>query len=152
MKTPFATTRRRALLSLGLVCLLALLSACSKPPAEERLRARFEAMQTAVLERRPGEFMDGVAEDFTADSGLDRDALHNLLRAQLLRNADIGATVGPLDIAIDGERATMDFTMVLTGGTGGMIPERANGWAVKSAWRDGDDGWQLYFAGWEPAL
>lgn len=138
--------------SIAFVLLVLLLAGCSKPPAEERLRERFEAMRSAVLERRPGDFMDGVAEDFTGEGNIDRAAMHNLLRAQLLRNADIGATVGPLDIRIDGERATMEFTMVLTGGSGGLIPERANGWAVKTGWRDGDDGWQVYFAEWAPAL
>lgn len=135
-----------------LLALVTLLAACSKPPAEERLRTRFEAMRTAVLERRPGDFMDGVAEDFTGEGNIDRAAMHNLLRAQLLRNADIGATVGPLDIRIDGERATMEFTMVLTGSSGGLIPERANGWSVKTGWRDGDEGWQVYFAEWSPGL
>lgn len=148
MQTPRFSMRCIALL----IVVLVLLAACSKPPAEERLRERFETMRSAVLERRPGDFMDGVAEDFTGEGNIDRAAMHNLLRAQLLRNADIGATVGPLDIRIDGERATMDFTMVLTGGSGGLIPERANGWAVKTAWRDGDDGWQIYFAEWSPAL
>lgn len=152
MNQPPAATRRRVLVSLGLAVLLGGLAACSKPPAEERLRERFEGMRTAMLERRPGDFMDGVAEDFTGGGNLDRAALHNFLRAQLLRNAEIGATVGPLDVAIDGQRATMQFTMVLTGGAGGLIPERANGWSVKTGWRDGDDGWQLYFAEWEPAL
>lgn len=149
MKSWLHTTGRAAAVAFAL-CLL--LPGCSKPPAEERLRTRFEAMRTAVLERKPGEFMDGVAEDFIGEGNADRAALHNILRVQLLRNSNLGATIGPLDIVIEGERATMQFTMVLTGGTGGFIPERANGWSVKSAWRDGDDGWQVYFAEWEPVL
>lgn len=148
MRMPSSLSMRCVLLLAFVACL----AACSKPPAEERLRTRFEAMRTAVLERRPGDFMDGVAEDFTGEGNIDRAAMHNLLRAQLLRNADIGATVGPLDIRIDGERATMEFTMVLTGSSGGLIPERANGWSVKTGWRDGADGWQVYFAEWSPAL
>lgn len=136
-----------AVLVLGVV-----LQGCSKPPAEERLRTRLEAMRQAVLAHEPGDFMDGVAEDFIGEGNADRAALHNILRVQLLRNSSLGATLGPLDIVIDGERATMQFTMVLTGSAGGFIPERANGWAVKTAWRDGDDGWQVYFAEWEPVL
>lgn len=142
-------TMGRAWLCAVLACMA--LGACSRPPAEERLRARFDEMHAAVLDRRPGDFIDGVAEDFVGEGNADRAALHNILRAQLLRNASLSVTIGPLDIAIDGERATMQFTMVLTGG-GGFIPERANGWLVKSGWRDGDDGWQVYFAEWEPVL
>lgn len=134
------------------ILVLVLLAGCSKAPAETRLRERFEAMHTAVLERDPGGFIEGVAEDFVGNGNADRAALHNILRMQLLRNAAIGANIGPLDIRIEGERATMDFTMVLTGGAGGMIPERANAWSVRSGWRDGEDGWQVYFAEWKPVL
>lgn len=148
-------SRQRHVRRLAACCLMAalvLLSGCSKAPAEERLRVRFGQMQTAVLERDPGGFIDGVAEDFVGNDNADRAAMHNILRLQLLRNAAVGVNIGPLDITIDGDRATMNFTMVLTGGAGGMIPERANGWSVHSAWRDGEDGWQVYFAEWEPVL
>lgn len=153
MKSPLSLHRHvRTLAAYCLMAALALLAGCSKAPAEERLRARFEQMQAAVLERDPGGLIEGVAEDFVGNDNTDRAALHNILRLQLLRNASVGANIGPLDIAIDGDRATMNFTMVLTGGAGGMIPERANGWSVRSAWRDGEDGWQVYFAEWEPVL
>lgn len=152
MKYTIPAASRARVATMVWVAFVALLAGCSKPPAEERLRARFDEMQAAVLEHRPGDFIDGVAEDFIGNESADRAALHNILRAQLLRNEEVSATVGPLDIKVTGDRATMDFTMVLTGGAGGLIPERANGWSVKSAWRDGPDGWQVYFAEWSPAL
>lgn len=109
-------------------------------------------MQAAAIERRPSEFMDSVTEDFIGDDGIDRAALHNLLRAQLLRNAAVSATRGPVDIELDGARATVRFTIVLTGGSGGLLPERAQGYAITSGWRVEDGEWRMFLAEWEPAL
>ena len=137
-----------------MVALLTLvgIASCSDTPDEARLRAGIDEMQAAVQERRPGDFMDYVTEDFIGDGGLDRAALHNLLRAQLLRNASIGATRGPLEITLQGERASVDFSVVLTGGAGGLVPERAEGYSIKTGWRIEDDEWRLFLAEWEPKL
>ncbi len=132
--------------------LLGVLSACAKPPVEEQLRATIDEMQAAAIERRPSEFMYRVTEDFIGDNGIDRAALHNLLRAQLLRNAAVGATRGPLDIELQGERATVRFSIVLTGGSGGLLPERAQGYAITSGWRVEDGEWRMFLAEWKPAL
>ena len=96
--------------------------------------------------------MEHVADDFFGSEGIDRAALHNLLRVQLLRNASIGATVGPLDIVLQDDRAEVRFTLVVTGGSGGLLPERAQGYAITSGWRDVDGTWQLYLAEWKPKL
>jgi hypothetical protein len=136
--------------ALWLVVLL--LSACAKEPDEVRLRAQLDTMQAAVLDRRPADFMQYVADDFIGKDGLDRAALHNLLRVQLMRNASIGATRGPLDVRLQGERAQVDFSIVLTGGAGGLLPERAQGYAITTGWRVEDGEWRLFLAEWKPAL
>ena len=141
----------RAAATVVAVC-LALLAGCAREPAEQRLRTTIDELEAAVIERRPGDFMERVAVDFVGDQGLDRAAMHNLLRAQLLRNAKIGVTRGPLDVQMQGERATVKFKLVLTGGAGGLVPERAQGYAVTSGWRDVDGEWELFLAEWEPAL
>mgnify|MGYP001409927275 CR=1 FL=1 len=134
-----------------MVCLVmaGALVACSVSSPEQRLRERIVAMQEALETRQPGDFMHGVAEDFGGGHGLDRAGVHNLLRMQLLRNQSIGATLGPLDIEIVGDRATVKFMVFTTGGSGGLIPERARPWRVETGWRDGTDGWQLIHAEWE---
>lgn len=136
----------------GLFLALALLAGCAKAPAEQRLRERIGAMQDAIVARDVSAFMEGVAEDFIGSGNLDRAALQQVVRLQVMRNAAIGATLGPIEVAIQGERATVEFDAVLTGGTGGLLPERAQGYRIKSGWRDGGDGWQVYHAEWEAAL
>lgn len=131
------------------VLLVLSLSSCGVEPPEERLRTRLGDMQTAMVERRPGDFMEGVAEDFTGNTGMDRAALQALLRVQMLRNSRIGVMTGPLDIAISGDRATVRFSAVLTGGDGGLLPERARAYQVTSGWREERGQWLLYYAAWE---
>lgn len=138
----------RVLRWVSLLALMVALVGCAAPPPEQRLRERIEAMHQALEAREPAAFMRGVAEDFGGRNGLDRAGVHNLLRAQLLRHQSIGATFGPLDIEIIGDRATVKFTVLTTGGRG-FIPERAQPWQVSSGWRDGNDGWQLIQADWE---
>lgn len=125
---------------------------CSGPPAEQRLRETIDAMERAGVERKPGDFMEHVADDFVGNGGIDRAAMHNLLRAQLLRNASIGVTRGPLDIQLQENQATVKFKLILTGGSGGLLPERAQGYDITSGWRDVDGEWQLFLVEWDEAL
>lgn len=145
----------RMAMRLGLLAILASafqIAGCRSEPAEQRLRDTIDAMQAAVVERRPADFMEHVTDDFIGNQGYDRAALHNMLRVQTLRNAEIGATRGPLDIQMQGERATVRFKLVATGGAGGLLPERAQGYAITSGWREEGGEWMLFLAEWEEAL
>jgi len=61
-------------------------------------------------------------------------------------------TRGPLDIQLQGNRATVKFKMVVTGGAGGLLPERAQGYDITSGWRDEDGEWRLFLVEWTEAL
>ena len=76
--------------------LLLALPGCQRDSAEQRLRKDIAAMQEAVEEHRLRDAMAAVADDFAGEAGMDRAALHNLLRAQFLANARIGVNTGPL--------------------------------------------------------
>lgn len=151
MREACKTWQRVALSMFALLSMLHV-TGCSDTPDEARLRAGIDEMQAAVQEQRPGDFMQFVTDDFIGEGGMDRAALHNLLRAQLLRNASIGATRGPLDIQIRGDQASVGFSVVLTGGAGGLVPERAQGYSIKTGWRIEDGEWRLFLAEWEPKL
>src|SRR5690606_8303681 len=92
--------------------------------------------------------IESVADTFTGSHGLDRGQLHRLLRLAMLRNQSVGVTLGPLDVAIDGKRATVRFIAMTTGGQGGWIPERARGYRVVTHWRIEDGDWLLQQADW----
>lgn len=137
---------------LAAVALLVLVG-CHHTPDEQRIREAIAAMQQAVEARNPRDFMAYVAADFIGEDGqLDRNGLHNLLRAQVLRNDNIGATLGPIDVELQGARATVHVTATLTGGSGGLLPERGSIYAITSGWRKEGGEWRCYNAAWEQKL
>ena len=125
------------------------LAGCGSPPDEEALRSNIAAMQSAVEQRSLAGVMDYVTDDFGGSQGLDYDALRRVLQAQIIANAAIGATLGPISIERQGERATATFSLVLTGGSGRFLPERGRVYQMKTGWRIEDDVWKVYFAEWD---
>lgn len=144
--TTMAWRRWAALLMMALG-----LAACAGDTPEARLRQRIGDMQAAVEAGRVGDFMDGVSRDFSGDGGMDRAALHNLVRARTLANARIGATTGPLDVRVDGDNAAVSFSVLLTGGSGRLLPEQARTYRVTTAWRREDGDWRVHYARWDDA-
>jgi len=147
------TMERRAwarALGLALVPGLLALAACSRTPPEQRLRTQLAQMQAALEQRDARDFMAGVAADFSGNGGMDRVALQQLVRAQVLANADIGVTLGPAGIEMKGDRASVRFSALATGGGGRLLPDRAQRWDVTSGWRDEGGQWRLYYAEWKP--
>ena len=129
--------------------LLAGLVGCDAEPPEVQLRQRFDAMQQAVEEKRVGDFMDGVSSAFAGPGGMDRAALHNLVRARTLANARVGATTGPLEVRVEGDNATVSFRVLLTGSSGRLLPEQARTYNVTTAWRREEGDWRVYHAQWD---
>ncbi|WP_369975301.1 nuclear transport factor 2 family protein [Xanthomonas bundabergensis] len=131
--------------------LLLALPGCQRDSAEQRLRKDMAALQEAVEEHRLRDAMAGVADDFAGEAGMDRAALHNLLRAQFLANARIGVNTGPLSIALQGDDATVRFDAVVSGGDARLLPERMQRYEVVTGWREQDGRWRLRHAQWSAA-
>ncbi|MET0656312.1 MAG: nuclear transport factor 2 family protein [Pseudoxanthomonas sp.] len=139
---------RRMRWPMVVLTLLAALSGCGRGTPEAALRAQLQEMQDAAAQGKTGDFMQGVAADFTGNEGMDRAALHNLLRMQTLGKSDIGVTTSPVEIDMQGEHATVRFTAVLTGGNGRFLPDSAQVYAISSGWRIEDGKWRVYYAQW----
>lgn len=126
-----------------------LLAACSRAPDEERIRTALASMQQAAEAREPAGVLDRVAKDFTGNRGdVDRDGLSQMLRLQLLRREAIGVTMGAVDIAVDGDRATATFDVNLRDRTGRWVPVGGETYHVVSGWRREDGEWRCYNANW----
>jgi ketosteroid isomerase-like protein len=138
----------------GLVLMLALtLSGCSRTTDEQRIRDAMAAMQQAMENRDARAFMAHVSDDFIGDSAeFDRAALANLLRMQVLRNDRIGATLGPIDVEMQGDRAKVQVLATLTGGSGNLLPERGSMYAITSSWKRQGSEWRCYSATWKQEL
>jgi len=106
-------------------------------------------MARAVEEKRPRDFMEYIAADFTGNDGsVDRDGLASLLRVEALRNESIGVALGRADVELQGDRAVVRLTATLTGGSGGLLPERASRYAIVSGWKREGRTWRCYNATW----
>lgn len=154
MSSGFAHGLRGAgasILIAGLLAVSVLLGACSRAPAEQRLRETIQAMEAAIEAGAVGDFIDHVGSDFTGNDGsYDRRQLHAWLRAMTLRRERIGVSLGPLDIRLyDGGRATVKVDVVVTGSSGGWLPDSGRRLHVDSVWREDDGDWYCVSANWD---
>lgn len=142
-------TRRTGMRLFALFVLLGL-TACSTEPPEQALRKQLTELRQAVEQGQVQDAMERVAEDFTGPRGMDRAALHNLLRMQVLANRRVGVTTSPYDIALQQDTAAVRFNAVLTGsGQGNWLPDQAQTYAVTLGWRLQEGEWRLYHADWQ---
>lgn len=136
-----------------MVVAIMLLAACSRSSDEQQLRDAMATMQQAIEDRKPSDFMDYVADDFSApDASMDRRKIHDFLRLQVLRNQRIGVTSATREIRIDGNRATVTTTATFTGSGGGWMPERGSIYTLTSGWRKDGGEWKLIQATWQRSL
>lgn len=116
------------------------------------MRTQLQEMQSAADEGRMGDFMGGVADDFVGNEGMDRAALHNLLRMQALAKSSLSVTTGPLQIQMQGEQASVRFDTILAGGSGRLLPDSVQTYSITSGWRIEAGEWRVYYAQWQPLL
>jgi hypothetical protein len=128
-----------------------LLAACARTPPEEQLRTTIGELQAAIEQRDGSVLREVIANDFIGPGGLDRDGARRTAQAMFLRYRDVGVTLGPLDIDLREQHATVRFTAALTGGAG-MLPDSGQVYDVETGWRLDDGGWRLVNAAWEPRL
>lgn len=127
-----------------------LLAGCSRPPDEDRIRAAIAVMEQAAEQREPRAFMEQIDADFVGgEASFDRTALHNLLRGQFLRNEGINVLLGPIDVGLQGDRATAKVTATLTGGSGGWLPERGAVYDIETGWKRVGGEWRCISASWQ---
>ena len=128
---------------------LALAAGCSHPPAEEAIRGTIESMRTAAESRSASGVLDGIANDFTGNDGsVDRDGLARLLKLEFLRNQSIGVRLGPIDVKLDGDRATATFDMTVSDTSRRWLPSGRETFAVTTGWRRDGSRWVCINARW----
>ena len=132
--------------------LLGAIAGCRRDTPEALLRRDIATMQSAIEARDAGALADGLADDFIGPEGMDRTRATRFAQVVFLRNRSIGASIGPLDVDMRGESATVKFTAALTGGSGGMLPDSGQVYDVTTGWRFRDGEWKLVTAEWSPTL
>lgn len=139
--------------AIGAFLVLVLLTACSRPPAEEQILATLTGMSEALAAGDISTFLDPIAEDFAGDTWqLDRRGARLLLMREMRAHDRLRARL--VDVRIEfpaADRATASFQAVLTGGSG-LLPEDGGWYRVQTGWRlDGGD-WKLISARWDRVI
>ncbi|NUO74657.1 MAG: nuclear transport factor 2 family protein [Lysobacter sp.] len=151
--TGSAASRWRAIaLAASALALWALLAGCARTPPEERLRESLAALQTAMEARDLETLHATLAEDFVGPEGMDRNGARGLAMLSFRRYRDVGVTLGPAQIAIQGDRATVRFSAALSGGAGKVLPDAAQVYEVETGWRETEGEWRMTSAEWTPKL
>jgi hypothetical protein len=132
---------------------LSALFGCSAKPPEQALRDSLDALETAGESRQVGAFMAMVANDFSGNEGeFDKPGLARLLQLVALQNQSINVVREPAEITIENDKATVKMAIIVTGGSGGFLPERGQWFDTTSNWRQQGRAWQLVRATWQPRL
>ena len=129
-----------------------MLSGCKAPADEAALRARIDAMQSAVEARDAEALLDPVDEAFGGPQGMDRDGLRRYAALMFLRQRRVGVVLGPVEVEVRGDRAAARFDALVTGAEG-LLPGSAEARHVDTVWRLEDGEWVLVSADWsKPAM
>lgn len=130
----------------------AAVAGCAATPPEEALRQSVAELESAIEAREPSGVAEVLARDFAGPAGMDRTAARRLAQLSFLRHRDVGLVLGPLDLAVQGDHATVRFTAAVTGGSGAWLPERGSVYRVETGWRLEGGTWRMTSAGWERDL
>lgn len=121
---------------------LLLLVACGHPRPEDQIRAAFEGCRTAVEAGDADRAAAPLAADFRGPEGMDR-ATARLFLAATLRRERVGVTVLRDAIRVEGREAFQDVDLVLTGRSGGLLPEETSRRHFLLHWREDGRTWKL---------
>ena len=132
--------------------LVAAMAACARPQPEEALRQALDGIQAAIEARDAGELSEHLSDDFIGPGGLDRDGARRLAALHFMRHGDVGVLPGPLDIELQDDHARVRFSVVLSGGSGRLLPDSAQAWQVDTGWRLVDGEWRMSSADWAPVM
>jgi hypothetical protein len=140
----------------GLLCvLLAItlpgLAGCRREPPEQALRHTIATMQAAAEAHDTDALFEPIADDFVGSEGMDRQAFRRYVTFAGMRNQQVNVQLGPLDVKLFDQRATVSFTAALSGGAS-WLPEHAQVYQVETGWRMEGSKWKLISATWKPSL
>ena len=129
------------------------LAACGSESPEQAVRKQVETMQSAIDARDAGDIDSLLADDFIGNEGMDRRGVKQLAAAVFLRHRDVAAKVGPVSVELRGQGdAIARFSVLATGGSGGLLPDSGQVYQVETGWRLVDGEWKLLSASWTPNL
>lgn len=126
-----------------------MVAGCQRETEEARIRHAIDAMAEALEAGDSGAFIAHVAENFQSQSGgMDKRQLRALLLGETLRNPNLSITLGPPEVKLYGNRATVKINVLALGGAS-FVPERGRTYEIESQWILEDGDWRCFAASWQ---
>ena len=127
---------------LGTLVLLGALVACHIDKPEAQVRAAFEACRAAVEAGDAAGATAPLDPAFRGPEGMDRVAARLYLMA-LFRQEKVGITVLRDEVAVRGREAEQEVDLLLTGRSGGLLPQDTSRRSFRLRWRKASGDWRL---------
>ncbi len=124
------------------VCVLAALVACQSAKPEDQVRKAFETCRAAVEIGDAAAATAPLDPAFRGPEGLDR-ATTRLFLMGTFRREKVGVTVVRNEVAVRGNEAVQEVDLILTGRSGGLLPEDASHRGFRLSWRRVQGEWLL---------
>jgi hypothetical protein len=127
------------------------LAGCGKTDPQAALEAAVQELQVNLEAKKAGAVMDQLHPSFQAGEGMDREWAKRTMALMFMRYASIKIIAVTRHSRIDAGSSQVGHTeaRVVVSGAQGLIPERAEPYAVTLQWRlDGSD-WKLIELQWE---
>lgn len=144
----------RWLKGMVLVAVLGSLAACASPEGDEQLiRDRLGQLEEAVEDKDASRLAGLLSEDFSGPSGMDRERAEAFARVMMARHTELGVTWDLKSLDIQGDRATVELSAMLTGRA--LMPGfdgRGRLMNVQMGWRRTGNDWLLVHANWSGAF
>ena len=142
---------------LGIVIIVLALAACSRQSSPEaEIRAAIARAQAAAEERNVRALRALIADDYADDRGLDRKAVENLIRLEVLRHQSVHLFVRIRGIEFpEPDRALVSVAAAMAGrpvaNAGELVGLNADLYRFDLEWVRRGGEWQVRRADWKPA-
>ncbi len=129
----------KSLASIGAV--FALL-ACQSDKPEDQVRKVFEACRRSVETGEAAAAAAPLDAAFQGPEGMDK-ATAKLFLLGTLRREKVGVTVLRNEVTVRGNEALQEVDLLLTGRSGGLLPQEASNRGFRLRWRRAGSDWKL---------
>lgn len=123
------------------------LASCKKDTDEQKIYKILDAGVAALEAGEVKTAMEYVAEDFTDDSGVDKQGIRGILAGQVLRGQRITIMRRDEKVTVDGASATATVDVALFQGDRtkmkGVVPERSGTYRFTINFRKDGDQWLI---------
>lgn len=100
-----------------------------------------------------GDVIALLTQDFAGQEGrYDKQMLRRLLMAIRMRHSDVSVSRVSTEFQMGESFATVKMKLLLTGGSGGIVPESGRLMDLETRWRVEDGAWRLTAAEWDGNL